>query len=163
MILAQGTTPSEPPRFGEGDRARTSGRGGGVLSATPTAFKTAKRERRSGNPAEVRLWTELRKLPGGCKFRRQHPIGPYVLDFACLAIKLAIEIDGEAHNRADRPERDQQRDLWLDEQGFAVLRLPARLVLNDLEAAVSAILAACHQPLHPSALPSGPPPRAGEV
>ena len=154
---------SEPPRFGEGNRARTSGRGGGVLSATPTAFKTAKRERRSGNPAEVRLWTELRKRPGGYKFRRQHPIGPYVLDFACLAVKLAIEIDGEAHNRADRPERDQRRDLWLGEQGFAVLRLPAILVFNDLEAALAAIMSECQRPLHPSAMPNGPPPRAGEV
>ncbi|MGJ3648959.1 endonuclease domain-containing protein [Sphingomonas sp. GlSt437] len=59
---------------------------------------------------EVLLWRELRKRPLGMKFRRQHPAGPYILDFFCAARKLAVEIDGEAHSRGNQPEHDQQRD-----------------------------------------------------
>ncbi len=70
-----------PPRNGEGDRPKG---GGGVLSASDAAFKVAKRERRSGNLPEVLIWRELRKRPGGFKFRRQHPLSELVLDFACL-------------------------------------------------------------------------------
>ena len=154
--------PQEPPRTGEGDRRTQSG-GGGVLSASANAFKVAKRERRSGNLPEVLIWRELRKRPGGYKFRRQHPLGELVLDFACLERRLVIEIDGVAHERGDRPERDIRRDVWLEARGFAVLRLPADYVLKNLEGAIAAIVAACdaRSPLHhPS---GGPPPRSREV
>nr|WP_246152450.1 endonuclease domain-containing protein [Sphingomonas montanisoli] len=123
----------------------------------------ARRERRSGNLPEVVLWRALRTRPGGFKFRKQHPIGPYSLDFACLSARLAIEIDGEVHGRGDRPQRDEIRDSRLAQSGFRTLRIPARDVLNDLDAVVRAIVEACKagQPLHhPS---DGPPPRAGEV
>jgi very-short-patch-repair endonuclease len=151
-----------PPRNGEGDRAK---RGGGVLAASDAAFKLAKRERRSGNLPEVLIWRELRKRPGGYKFRRQHPLSELVLDFVCLECRLAIEIDGEAHNRGDNPDRDNRRDAYLAARGFRVLRLPARLVLQDMRAAIETIVAACDNdlPHHHSALPSGPPPRFGEV
>lgn len=134
-----------PPRNGEGDRPAKPG-GGGVLSASAAALAVARRERRSGNLPEVLIWRELRQRPGGYKFRRQHPLGDYVLDFACLRPRLAIEIDGAAHDRGDRPARDQRRDAWLAARGFSVLRLPARLVLEDLEGAIAAIVAACDQP-----------------
>jgi len=68
-----------------------------VLAASDAAFRIAKRERRSGNLPEVLVWHELRKRPGGFKFRRQHPIGDLVLDFVCLERRVAIEIDGFAH------------------------------------------------------------------
>jgi very-short-patch-repair endonuclease len=58
---------------------------------------------------EVRLWQWLRTRPRGFKFRHQHPAGPYVLDFYCAAVKLVVEVDGEAHSRGDRPERDFAR------------------------------------------------------
>jgi very-short-patch-repair endonuclease len=150
----------EPPRKGEGDRPQG---GGGVLSASANAFRVAKRERRSGNLPEVLIWRELRKRPGGYKFRRQHPLGDVVLDFTCLERRVAIEIDGVAHERGDRPERDRWRDAWLEARGFAVLRLPAVYVLGNLEDAIAAIVAACDARLllhHPS---GGPPPRSGEV
>jgi very-short-patch-repair endonuclease len=134
-----------------------------VLSASANAFKVAKGERRAGNLPEVLIWRELRKRPGGYKFRRQHPLGEVVLDFACLERRVAIEIDGVAHERGDRPERDARRDAWLAARGFEVLRLPARYVLGHLEGAIAAIVAACdaRSPLHhPS---DGPPPRFGEV
>jgi len=152
----------EPPRNGKGDRRTQSG-GGGVLCASANAFKVAKRERRSGNLPEVLIWRELRKRPGGYKFRRQHPLGEVVLDFACLERRVAIEIDGVAHERGDRPDRDARRDAWLASRGFAVLRLPAAYVLGNLDGAIAAIVAACDasSPLHHPA--GGPPPRSGEV
>ena len=151
-----------PPRHGEGDRAATP-RGGGVLAASPAAFKLAKRERRSGNLPEVLLWRELRQRPGGFKFRRQHPIDDFSLDFACLEARLAIEIDGEAHSRGNRPERDQHRDQTLARLGFSTLRIPARDVLSDLDAVIRMIVAKCdaRSPLLRPA--GGPPPRSGEV
>jgi very-short-patch-repair endonuclease len=149
-----------PPRYGEGDRPKG---GGGVLDAEDSAFKTAKRERRSYNLPEVLIWRDLRKRPGGFKFRRHHPLSKLTLDFACLERRLAIEIDGMAHNMGDRPERDERRDAYLRSRGFAILRIPAKDVLRDLNAAVEAIIAACadRQPLHHPA--GGPPPRYGEV
>lgn len=116
-----------------------------VLSASPNARQAARRERASGNLPEVLIWRELRKRPGGYKFRRQHPLSEVVLDFACLETRLAIEIDGEAHNRGGRPERDVKRDAYLAARGFAVLRLPAQYVLENLEGAIMAIIAACDE------------------
>jgi len=154
----------EPPRNGEGDRPAQPG-GGGVLSASDAAFKVAKRERRSGNLPEVLIWRELRKRPGGFKFRRQHPIGSFVLDFACLERRLAIEIDGTAHDRGDRPQRDARRDDELRQRGFRVFRIAAREVLADLEAAIRGIVANCEAqtPLHHQPAAGGPPPRSREV
>ncbi len=160
-VLAEVKT---PPRDGEGDRAAQP-RGGGVLSASYDAFKTAKRERRSGNLPEVLIWRELRKRPAGYKFRRQHPLSELVLDFVCLECRLAIEIDGATHGLGDRPGRDERRDAFLHSRGFSVLRIPAKLVLTDLSAAVLAIVTACDAkaPLHHQPAAGGPPPRAGEV
>ncbi len=153
-----------PPRHGEGDRAAQP-RGGGVLVASARAFRTAKKERRSGNLPEVLIWRELRKRPGEFKFRRQHPMGEFVLDFSCLERRLAIEIDGIAHEMGNRPERDMRRDAWLHAQGFAVLRIPAIQVLQDLNGAIDIIVAACNArpPLHHRPAAGGPPPRSGEV
>ncbi|WP_234419319.1 endonuclease domain-containing protein [Sphingomonas sp. EC-HK361] len=111
---------------------------------------------------EVLLWRELRKRPGGFKFRRQHPQSGAALDFACMEARLAIEVDGEAHNRGDQPQYDLQRDRRLSADGYLTLRIPARAVLSDLDAVIPAIVALCEErgPLHrPTA---GPPPRSGE-
>ncbi|MBK6706837.1 MAG: DUF559 domain-containing protein [Sphingomonadales bacterium] len=134
-----------------------------MLSASPNARQLARRERASGNLPEVLVWRELRKRPGGYKFRRQHPLSELVLDFACLETRLAIEIDGEAHDRGDRPGRDVRRDAFLAARGFAVLRLPAKYVLENLEGAIAAIVNACDERL-PLRLGSAERPlRAGEV
>jgi very-short-patch-repair endonuclease len=111
---------------------------------------------------EVLLWQALRKGPGGFRFRRQNPQRGYRLDFACLETRLAIEVDGEAHGRGDRPERDAARDRHIAELGFHTLRIPARDVLGNLDTVITGIVAACRErgPLHrPS---DGPPPRSGE-
>jgi very-short-patch-repair endonuclease len=121
----------------------------------------ARQLRRQLTAPEVKLWQWLRGRPGGLKFRRQHPIGPYVLDFYHAATKLAIEVDGEAHNRGDHPERDAMRDAWLSEQGLRTLRIPAIDVMREFEAVTRLIIDACGAlPLHHPAAPGGPPPHA---
>ena len=117
--------------------------------------------RRSMSLPEVLLWRVLRIRPGGLKFRRQHASGPYILDFFCSDARLAIEIDSEAHSRGNRPERDQRRDAYFLRADIQTLRIAAADVLGDLEAVVALIVheAAARLPLHPPALPGGPPPR----
>ena len=65
--------------------------------------------RKEMTPPERRLWNVLKHRPSGLKFRRQHPLGPYVLDFFCHEAALAIEIDGLAHDLGDNPDRDHRR------------------------------------------------------
>lgn len=79
---------------------------------------------------EVLLWQALRSQ-GEVKFRRQHPVGPYVLDFYCAKSKLCVEIDGIGHDMGDRPARDVRRDSWLRDRGIEVIRIPATEVLAD--------------------------------
>ena len=96
--------------------------------------------RRTMSLPEVLLW---RALKGGAldrlQFRKQHPVGPYVLDFYCHAAKLAVEVDGASHGFGDRPDRDARRDAWLAAQGVVTVRLSAALILRDVDAAVRAI------------------------
>ena len=154
-----------PPRNGEGDRAK---RGGGgpprILRAPIKDVKEARADRKKMSLPEVLLWQALRKKPDGFKFRRQNPQLGYRLDFACLETRLAIEVDGEAHERGDRPRRDATRDRRLAEIGFSTLRIPAVEILKDLSSVITGIVATCRErgPLHHRAMPGGPPPRSGE-
>src|SRR3990167_1104689 len=85
---------------------------------------------------EVLLWRQLRgRRLEGLRFRRQHPLGPFILDFYCAEAKLAVEVDGASHHVGSRPERDAYRDRWLAESGVRTLRLPASYVLSDLNSA----------------------------
>jgi very-short-patch-repair endonuclease len=99
--------------------------------------------RRAMTQPEARLWQILRARPAGLKFRHQHPIGPYSLDFYCPGAKLAIEVDGDAHDMGDMPARDAARDAWLERRGVRTLRIPARDLYGDVEAAIIMILASC--------------------
>ncbi len=110
------------------------------LEGSKPARTAAKRLRREMTPPEIALWQVLRKNEASLRFRRQHPAGPYVLDFYCAPARLAIEIDGEAHSRGDRPARDAARDAWLEGQGIHVLRYPAREVMANLEGVLTHIL-----------------------
>jgi very-short-patch-repair endonuclease len=112
------------------------------------------------SPPERLLLQHLRLRPGGVKFRRQHPVGPYVVDFACLASRLAIEIDGAAHDTGVRAQSDQIKSQFLKDNGYRVLRVAAARVMGDAVAAANAIVALAASPLHRPA--DGPPPRAGE-
>jgi very-short-patch-repair endonuclease len=113
------------------------------------AVLRARALRRSLSLPEGLLWQALRARPGGYKFRRQHPLGVYVVDFYCPAARLAIEVDGESHGMGGNPARDANRDRWLSEQGLAVLRFAARDVLKDLESVVTAIVTACASQVPP--------------
>ncbi len=73
-------------------------------------------------------------------FRRQHPIGPYVLDFYCAKARLAIEIDGMSHDLADRPQRDIRRDAGLKAEGVTVLRIAAGDVMRSIDDTVDGIV-----------------------
>jgi very-short-patch-repair endonuclease len=145
--------PSVPPyaEHGEGDHAQ---HGGGASTVA-----TARKLRGELSLPEGLLWQRLRRRAGGVKFRRQHPLGPYVLDFYCPVAKLAVEIDGAAHDVGNRPRRDELRAHYIVSRGLQLLRIAAADVLRDPDAAADAILRAA-LPLHPSPAASGPPPHA---
>jgi very-short-patch-repair endonuclease len=103
---------------------------------------------------EILLWRALKQRPADLKFRKQHPIGAYTLDFFCAAAKLCVEVDGEAHERGDQPAFDASRDAWLALHAIETVRLPATVILRDLDAAVTAIIAAA-RPRLPSVSPAG--------
>jgi very-short-patch-repair endonuclease len=86
------------------------------------------------SPPEVRLWLRLRSLRAqGVRVRRQHPIGPYVLDFYCPEARLAIEVDGIGHGMGDHPTKDKRRDAWLRSQGIDVVRISAVEIMRDAD------------------------------
>jgi len=88
--------------------------------------------------AEQRLWQQLRaKRSTALRFRRQYPIGNYVVDFVCLATRLIVEIDGESHNHMI--EADERRTQWLESQGFRVIRFMNSDVLKNTEGVTQAI------------------------
>lgn len=81
----------------------------------------AKRMRHAPTDAERRLWAHLRAWRmQGVKFKRQQPLGPYIADFVCFERRLVVEVDGGQH--AERIAEDAMRTLWLEQQGFRVLR-----------------------------------------
>ena len=86
------------------------------------------------------MWLRLRqRLSGRPSFRRQHAVGPFILDFYCAVLKLAVEIDGQIHFADDNPERDARRTAWLNAQGIEVLRIPATAVLRNADEAAEYI------------------------
>ena len=93
-------------------------------------------------PSEAALWQAVRaKRFNGLHFRRQHPFGPYILDFYCDAVKLAVEVDGGFHELEERRLQDAARDSWVAHRGVRTLRLPARLVLENIDASLELIKA----------------------
>jgi len=76
----------------------------------------------------------------GLKFRKQHPIGPYVVDFYCHEARLCVEVDGASHGFGNRPQLDMRRDAWLAEKGIRTLRISASLVLDEVDDAVRMIV-----------------------
>ena len=125
----------------------------------------ARRLRRSMTDAEAALWTRLRghRLLDA-SFRRQAPIGPYIVDFFCAAAHLVVEVDGGGHALPEARRRDTRRTAWLEGAGYRVLRFWNTEVLNELdgvlEAIVAALAAASPRPDAAPPLP-GPPPRGG--
>ena len=130
----------------------------------PEVKKRSCKLRKAMSPTEIRLWNVLRRNRD-FHFRKQHSCGPFTLDFFCASRGLVVEVDGESHNRGDRPGRDVARDAWLREEGFLTLRIAAIEVLRNLEGVLTHILdIAAGRPLHHRPVAGGPlPRRAGEV
>jgi very-short-patch-repair endonuclease len=93
------------------------------------------------SPPEARLWALLRRSPAGVKFRRQHPIGPYVADFYCPAAKLVIEIDGLIHDFTTK--RDERRDEYMRDLGLRILRVSGSDVMKDALSVADGLVRLC--------------------
>lgn len=102
----------------------------------------AKRLRREMSSAEVYLWQQLRQQQL-VKIRRDHPLGPYALDFYCAKAKLAFEVDGQAHDTGEHPERDICRDAYVAACGVETIRIPAAKVFADSQAVADAVVRIC--------------------
>ncbi|OGP74933.1 MAG: DNA (cytosine-5-)-methyltransferase [Deltaproteobacteria bacterium RBG_13_58_19] len=98
----------------------------------------ARNLRHSGTEAERLLWRHLKgKQLEGCKFRRQQPVGKYIVDFVCFSKKIIIEVDGGQH--AIEKDKDSERDRWLISEGFKILRFWNNEVLQNLAGVVEVI------------------------
>jgi very-short-patch-repair endonuclease len=93
----------------------------------PWVLDAAKRQRAMMTRAEALFWSMVRAHRlGGSKWRRQAPLGPYVVDFLCEQLKLVVELDGPPHETAEARAKDASRDRWLADEGYTVLR-----IMND--------------------------------
>ncbi len=94
----------------------------------------AKTLRKNQTPQEQKLWNILRNRQVlGCKFKRQYPVGNYIVDFACRERKLIIELDGGQHNKTEAIWADKERTIYLQNAGFRVLRFWNDEVDNNIE------------------------------
>ncbi|ADL02040.1 endonuclease domain-containing protein [Brevundimonas subvibrioides] len=104
------------------------------------SYTRAKAMRRVMTPPEARLWACLRGSRfRNLKYRRQHPVGPYILDFYCAAARLGVEIDGMGHASDEQAAHDRRRTAWLGGQGIKVIRLRAEDVRTELDGVLTFI------------------------
>ena len=158
------TSPS--PRTGRGNEPRSGERVRGVpvndeRQRTRELRDRARAMRTNATPAEQRLWAMLRdrRMPS-CKFRRQHVIAPYIVDFACIERSLIVEADGSQHVDSIS---DQKRDVYLSRRGFRILRFWNNDVFENPSGVFEIIYAALHTPHPPTAAQWAPPsPLRGE-
>ena len=103
--------------------------------ATPLTRDRTKELRRAQTPQETVLWQALRsRRAGGVKFRRQHPVGPFVVDFFCMEAFLAVELDGWVHEDDERRAADERRTRWLHRHAdIEVIRFSNEEVVLDVE------------------------------
>ena len=119
----------------------------------------ARELRQTSTDAELLLWRCLRNRQlAGFKFRRQHPVGPFFADFACVEAQLVVEVDGGQHFETEATAVDTRRTRALQQAGFTVLRFDNRQRLSETDA----VLAAIHQWLHAGSPHPNPLPQAGE-
>ena len=102
-----------------------------IRGSTPEIEQAARKLRKNLTPAETRLWSALRnKQLEGLRFRCQHPVGNFILDFYCPSCKLVVEVDGKIHDR--QTEYDRARTAKLAEYGYKILRFSNQQVMNNL-------------------------------
>lgn len=103
-------------------------------------FSKARRLRKRMTRAEKLLWEKLRnKKVKGFKFRRQHPIAIYIVDFYCHELKLVIEVDGKYHNKIEQRLKDKERTQFIQFQGLQVIRFTNEEIINDLNTVLQKI------------------------
>ena len=149
-----------PPHAGGGKPSRAMDWGRGQTSVS-------RQLRANVSDAEQKLWQSLRrKQINGLRFRRQFPLGSYFADFVCLPARLVIEVDGSQHGEAKQATHDTRRTIWLERNGFRVLRFWADQVMTDLPSILNGIEIALRKPLprrdgRDTSIPSPPPARGG--
>lgn len=128
---------------------------------TPRLLRNAKALRKNQTEAEQRLWYHLcAHRFEGAKFKRQKPIGPFIVDFVCLEYRLVVELDGGQH--AEDVDYDARRDAWLAAQGYEVLRFWNNQVMRELPAVLERIGEALAGATGRLPSPPAPLPQAGE-
>ena len=130
MLVATGAL--SPMAFpGGGDRGAHDG------YIAPMANDRARKLRKDMSDSEWLLWSELRKRQvAGHRFRRQHPLGPYVVDFVCLEKRFVVEIDGGHHSEPEQMRHDAWRTRWLEGEGYRVFRVWNTEVFDNLHGVV---------------------------
>ena len=114
-------------------------KGGMFEGASFLLFEKARQLRNKMTGAEEVLWIHLRKGMNGYKFRRQHPLGPYIADFFCHKVKLIIEIDGSIHNNDDTRNNDITRQNELEKMGYTVIRFSNVEVYKQIDSVLNKI------------------------
>lgn len=148
---------SSPP-VGEDQGGGNAFTDAGRLIGKDISILRARNLRNNQTDAEKKLWHRLRrKSLGGVQFRRQAPIGKYIVDFACYDPHIVIELDGGQH--ANQQAYDGKRDAWLRTQGFLVLRFWNHEVIANVDGVIEVIVESLNR-LRVSPLP-GPPPQGG--
>ncbi len=107
--------------------------------ATPEVFRNAAKLRENMTDPERKLWEYLKTKPMGYKFRRQHLISRYILDFYCHQLRLSIEVDGGYHLTIEQREIDNQRTEYLESVGITVYRFTNQEILNQFEQSIEMI------------------------
>jgi very-short-patch-repair endonuclease len=106
------------------------------------ANERARALRKSMSDAERKLWRGLRaRRIDGARFRRQHPIGRYIVDFVCLEQRLVVEVDGGQHTEDEHIAADARRDRWLESEGYRVMRVSTTDVYGNLDGVLDTIWA----------------------
>lgn len=155
--------PSPPPAGGGGQSLPHRGRVGvGALQTrtypVPKTLTHARDLRKNLTNAEQRLWRHIRSEQLGIRFRKQHPIGGYIADFACLQPQLIIELDGGQHNEDKAVIYDEKRTQFFMSQGFHVLRFWNNDILENMDGVLEIIIKTIQNYQSP---PPSPPPAGG--
>ena len=110
------------------------------MKADSTTRYRAQKLRRELTAAEIIMWARLKsRRVLGCQFRCQHPIGPYIADFACVRLKLVVEVDGETHSTDQERRHDARRTAFLEADGWSVIRFWNHEVKSNTDGVVSTI------------------------
>lgn len=151
MSAAHDKSPTSPCK---GEVDREAGGRGSRFSRTKGMAERARNLRANMTDAEARLWNALRRDQlNGFSFRRQHPIGPYTVDFYCSKLRLAVEVDGGQHAEL-RKQSDDRRTAWLTENGITVVRYWNNEVLSNLDGVLSDLLAQTEKLAQAAATPT---------